>query len=524
MATNDLPPSALAPSWVKLGIAALTLLVLYAPFAAKPVHIDDANFLMLAEGAARDPWRPHSIQINWSGVTEPAYAILANPPGIAWYLMPVRNAPEWVQHLWMLPWLALGAWGCARLVREYVPGREFAGCLFLLTCPVIVIAAHALTPDLPLFACATAGIGGFVTSAPARRGKFALLAGCAALFRYSGGTVIPLLVLIGWRRSRWRGAVVALMSAVPLAALAGHDLHAYGQVHFLATFFAQNDLDKKSIADVLGNPVAGIAMLGGAGVLPILVWRREAVAAACLGAGLGVNAAWFSGQSTTGAVATVLSTAAGGAALSLAMAPRVRNPELSAWAIGGALFFFTVRFAATRYWAAFVPAVGLLALRNAAHSRRWIAFGITANVAASFLLAVDDQNHALALKNSARRVAQMGVGNFSGHWGWQHYLEAAGWTPLERGGDPASIHARSSAATQQPPREDACLKLVERFTAEDRWWGPRLHAPYAQASYHAGGNRRYAPWTFSNEPYNITAIYWRCRTDSTRSADGGASP
>lgn len=64
----------------RIGMALCLFSTLYLPFAAKPVHIDDANFLMLAEGAARDPWRPQNIEINWSGKTEPAFDILANPP------------------------------------------------------------------------------------------------------------------------------------------------------------------------------------------------------------------------------------------------------------------------------------------------------------------------------------------------------------------------------------------------------------------------------------------------------------
>ncbi len=51
---------------------------LVRPFLGKPVHVDDANFLRLAESAARDPW-PHDIQINWMGKTEGAFDALSNP-------------------------------------------------------------------------------------------------------------------------------------------------------------------------------------------------------------------------------------------------------------------------------------------------------------------------------------------------------------------------------------------------------------------------------------------------------------
>ena len=507
---RSLEPRVLVPPSVTktlIGVAIWAMLAV--PFLSKPIHVDDANFLMLAEGAALDPWRPHNIRINWSGVVEPAYDILSNPPGIAWFLAPVRNQSEPVMHLWMMLWLLPAIWGCHRLGRVYTDGHAYIAAIYLLTCPVIVLASQALTPDLPMFACTVAGVGGFVTVRQ-RAWLFALLAGCAALFRYSGITVIPMLVLIGLVRGGWRMAAVALLAALPILALFLHDWHAYGEVHLQSVFAWQNDPAKKSLARGFGNLVAGMAMLGGAAVLPVLVWRRESIAGAILGAALGFNAAYFSGLTLAGTIPTVLFTAAGGAAIALAAAPQVRELTLSVWALGGTIFFFITRFAAARYWAAFLPGVGLLAIRNAQQSRRWLITGIAVNIALSLAMAVDDQNHARAQKTAALKVAEYGTGNFSGHWGWQHYLERAGWVPMERDGSPEQFHARSRAASQQLPNRSSCLELIERFHVSDSWPGPRLYAPFGEANYHAAGGTRFVPWTLSNEPYEVISLYRRC--------------
>ena len=498
--------------WRRIGIAAGLFAILYVPFAAKPVHIDDANFLMLAEGAARDPWRPHNLTINWSGTTEPAFDILANPPGIAWYLAPVRHSPEWVLHLWMLPWLALGGWGCWRLGMDFAGGSGFLAAVYLLTCPVVVISTHALTPDLPVFACMSAGIAGFYAF-PRLRAPFALLAGCTALFRYSGCTVVPLLILIGWQRQSWRGVALAFLSAVPIALLVLHDLDAYNRVHLLAMFSSQND-SQKTVVDSIHNMIAGIAMLGGAAVLPVLVWRRESIIGAIIGAAVGLDAAWLTGLTVNQTIPAVLSTAAGAAALSLAFAPRTRDPILSVWALGGAAFFFVVRFAATRYWAAFFPAVGLLAFRNAQRSKSWLTAGIAMNTLISFGVAVDDQNLAQAYRDAAKEVASRGTGTFSGHWGWQHYLEKAGWTPIERNGQPGALHAIPVYGDAQLPDPSVCLRLVDRFSMPDRWPGPRVYSRHDRAFYHAGGGGSYAPWTLSDEPYDVISVYRRCDTET----------
>src|SRR5262249_57370341 len=100
------------------------------------------------------------------------------------------------------------------------------------TSPVFVLAAQSLTPDLPLVACAVAGVGGF--AAAKDRGRacgWALVAGCAVLFKYSGLCLLPLVVLLGVQRGRWRES---LLVALPALLLFLHDLQAYGQIHAFA--------------------------------------------------------------------------------------------------------------------------------------------------------------------------------------------------------------------------------------------------------------------------------------------------
>jgi hypothetical protein len=273
---------------------------------------------------------------------------------------------------------------------------------------------------------------------------------------------------------------------------------------------SQNDPEHKTAFDAVHNWIAGLAMLGAAGILPILVWRRESLAGAFAGGLIGLQAAWFSGLNASQTGGTIMATAAGGAALSLALTAATRELFLSTWALGGSAFFLTVRFAATRYWAAFIPAVGLLALRNARDSHGWTMLGVACNVALALGIAIDDQNQARAYQSAALRVADYGPGTFSGHWGWQHYLERAGWVPLERGETPGRMHVIATHADVQLPDPDVCLTLVERFSLPDRWPGPRTYSWLNRAFYHAGGRGLYLPWTISAEPYDVVSVYERC--------------
>ena len=171
----------------------LLALGLVAPFVDKPPHIDDPNFLVLARGAALDPWRPHDILINWQGTTERAFDVLSNPPGVAWWLAPWVDAPIEVLHLVMWPWLLLVAWGAARL-GEALVGEAEGAAMLLLTSPILLLAAQALTPDLPLAACALAGLGGFLT---AGRGAWAFALPLHPLAALGVGALLAIVGQLG---------------------------------------------------------------------------------------------------------------------------------------------------------------------------------------------------------------------------------------------------------------------------------------------------------------------------------------
>ena len=489
-------------------LGALLPLAVVLLFVTKPVHVDDANFLVLAEGAAADFWRPHAIDINWQGTTERAFDVLSNPPGIGWWLAPVHDSAVWVQHLWMLPWWLLVFFGAARLGRHFLDDAP-AGLLLLGTAPVVLLAGQALTPDLPLYACTLAGVGGFLT---ARRHAwaFALLAGAAVLFRYSGLCLVPLLLLAGWQRKRLPHALAA---AVPLALLALHDLHAYGQVHLVAMGSFQSV--SNTGYDLFRKGAAALAMLGGVGLLPILSARRGGGRfGGLVGAVVGVPAAILSEQGGVGFVMTVLCCMAGGMAV---FAHRWRHAEdrfLTCWLLGGLLFLLTLRFNAARYWLPFVAAPILAAARFGL-SDRLLGAAVGANLLLAVGLSWDDAAMARAHEDAAERIGP-GPGTFAGHWGWQHHLEAQGWTPLEDDGEPAARHAVALAPWPQQPAESACLEEVERFSLPDAFPGPRSHTGEGFANLHAyvvAGDppiETYAPWSFSSEPYDTVVLYARC--------------
>ncbi|MCB9765879.1 MAG: hypothetical protein H6739_39260 [Alphaproteobacteria bacterium] len=503
-------------------VSALLCFGLVLPFVGKPVHVDDANFLVLAEGAAADPWRPHAVTINWQGTTERAFDVLSNPPGVAWWLAPVVDAPVAWQHLWMLPWLALALFGAWRLGRAFA-GDGVAGLLVLGTAPVVALAAQSLTPDLPLLACALAGVGGFLTS-PKRAWAWALVAGAAALFRYSGVCLIPLLLFAGWQRGRLRAAA---LSAAPLAALLLHDLAAYGEVHLLAMTGFQSV--SNTPREVLRKGIAALAMLGGVGVLPLLAPGRRGALGALAGAALGLVGAWISGHDGAQAAATVAFTAAGGAAFGSLRLSRPEDRLLAAWTVGGFMFLLTLRFTAARYWLPFLAGPALAALRAGVGPRR-LAAAIAVNALVALGVSFDDLEMARGWQRVAAEVSARGSGQFAGHWGWQRAMEAAGWRALEEGEVPTGLFAVAWAPWPQEPGAAACLVPVDQWVIEDRFFGPRVHTAAGAANVHAfvvaglPPTETYAPWTLSDEPYDRVSLYRPCGAALEGPAETGQNP
>lgn len=493
------------------------LLLLCLPFLGKPVHIDDANFLRLAEGASQDVWRPHAIAINWQGNTEPALAVLSNPPGIGWWLAPVVGAPVYLQHLWMLCWLPLAVWGAGKLGATFC-GRAGLAAALLVGSPIGLLAAQALTPDLPLLACTLAGAGGLTAARPGHRWPWALLMGAAALFRYSGVALIPLAAAWPALHRDPRGALrCGLAAALPIGLLALHDLHAYGQVHLLAMVGFQGV--SGTAHDTGRKLVAALAMLGGAAALPLLSTHRRAAVGAVIGAALGAAAAASSGHAGPALLGTVAFTAAGGASLAAGASGRDRLSIWSAlWLVGGLVFLLRLRFTAARYWLPFFAPAILVPLRAAPLRQAQAAAAVT--LALSVALSIDDLELARAQRDLAAQViaAAPEPGWIAGHWGWQHHLEAAGWSPLEEDTPlpPGQLLAVSADAWPQEAGS-GCQETLLTAAAPDRWPGPRVHTAEGAANLHAfliasdPPTETYAPWGFGTDPLDVATLLRGCR-------------
>jgi len=501
-----------------LRLSLLLLIGLFLPFAEKPVHIDDANFLAMARQAAENPWKPHDFMINWQGSTESALQVLSNPPGIALWLAPVSSASVLWLHLWMLPWLILAAWGAARLGAR-IAGQPAAATLLIVGAPISMIATQALTPDLPLLALTLAGMAGLIDSDESmeKRWPAALMLGLTVWFRYSGIVLIPLAFLWAWLHRDRRAAIrLGAAASLPLLVLVGHDLLAYESIHLLSMVDFQSTANGPG--SIAHKAIATLAALGGAAALPILALSRprRALAGAITGGLLGFAVGTSFGQTATPLLATVMFSAAGGA--SLAGAARLEDQLdrfLWAWLGMGLIFLLGLRFSASRYLIPFFAPALLLSLRHA--PRPLVGLAAAGGIIIGLGISADDLDLAQVQERAAARASATGEGRIAGHWGFQHHLLEQGWIDIEEDETlpPATWMAISKSAWPQLP-SNTCWDFMEVIPMADPNPGLRVMTAAGGANLHgnmlAGSPPQpvFAPWSLGSDPQDHLTIRRTC--------------
>ena len=458
-------------------------------FIYKPIHIDEANFLALTQGTFS---APHNIWINWQGKTERAFDVLSNPPGIAWYLWPLRHHdPVWMR-VWMMPWILVLLWGVRTLAKNFKIQPDVLLLLTLFS-PMVFVSIGSVMPDVPLLALYILGIAKVMSSK--HKSLWAMVGGCSSLFRYSGLTFIPLVFLLGLRESPQKALRYTIFASVPFVLLFLNDVYSYGGSHFLHMISFQ----QSESSSWLSKFPALMGMLSGGLLFPLIPKTQKDLwfYAVALGISVGFiqvyQAPWYNVIWVSGGISLLLNT--------------VRNKGentrfLFFWTFGALIFLLQLRFVATRYWLPFFIPILICVVQRAKYWERH--FLIIWGMILSFSLAIDDYGFAKAHKEAVDFVSKKEKGLFAGHWGWQYYLERQGWRSVEAdqtlpvGGWFARIN------TAWPQEVQGCRVLEAEKKIEGHGW-IRGHTFRGKANLHAShlsdGQVVLVPWSFSQESY-----------------------
>ncbi|HEU5248374.1 MAG TPA: glycosyltransferase family 39 protein [Thermoanaerobaculia bacterium] len=463
-------------------VAVLTAAALL-PFADKAFHIDDPLFLKAAEQIQSKPLDFYGFNVNWYGIEQPMSMVTKNPPLASYFLAVAAAVAGWseiaLHTAFLLPAVAaaLGTWTLARRLTA----RPAVAALAAVATPAFLVSSTNLMCDTMLVAFWVWAVERWMRGIETRRAGTLILAGAlmaaAALTKYFGIALLPLLLVYGLARTR-RPGVWALALLIPVAALVLYQVwtkDAYGR-----GLLADAAAYARSVRPHGGSPphwkfFVGLSFTGGclasAAFLAPWLWSGPALAVGgllCVAA----TALLSTIQATRHwppelTVQLVVFATAGAAVLALGLLDLVRFRDANAlllflWIAG--TFVFAVFFNWSTNVRSLLPAapvVGLLVARRV-EARAPAARLILAPLALAALLALGvaraDAAHAGTARVAASRiVADGGSGTlwFEGHWGFQRYMERAGARPLDvrshvRPGDRIAVPANNTNLLSLP--------------------------------------------------------------------------
>lgn len=433
-------------------LAAAAVALLLMPFAGKAYHVDDTLFLDAARQIRKTPLAPYAFEVNWGGTPGPMWAVTQNPPLNAYLLAAVQAVAGEGEVAAHVVYAALAA-ACVALfvlvARRFTAHPLLAAALAAAS-PAFFVSATSVMGDVPLLLAWLAGVLFLLRAA--ERGRPALLwwaglaATAAAMTKYFGLALAPLLAAAWWLRTRRFTIHLAALALPVLAVLlwGAYSVEQWGSFHPLGTVghaALYSEVRRTAAADT-------IVFLAGALFWPVLLapaaarLSRTLLAAAILLAAALAALALGPVPAGTRALWIVLLVAGSGLALLLVEAWRARPDAdghlVALWAFGTLAFsaFVNWSVAARVILPAALPASILFArwIESRPSPGRWVRaawLAVPPTAALSLLLAAADARHAGASRAFAERATRdaraAGVRLlFSGHWGFQHYMERGG--------------------------------------------------------------------------------------------------
>jgi hypothetical protein len=491
-AKSNLPTQAILPTgpaflsnWSSLHsylfLSAVTILI-FLPFSGGAFHVDDTLFLFAAKQIVKHPLDPYGFQLIWNTSAQRMSDITENPPLACYYSALVGTIAGWSERVlhfgFLLPALAV-VLGTYRLARRCTRFPLLAALGVLLT-PGFLVSANSVMCDTMMVAlwvwAVILWVEGLEPFRPWHLLAASLLIAASALTKYYGLALIPLLTAHSLLRLRRIGWWLAFL-LIPVLSVIGYelwtaDLYGQGMISGAAEFAArQREIQQGS---TLSHAVISLSFAGGCAITALtlapLLWTRKKILAGAFFSAIAALALTFNwidiGTRVGGTISAqsvrenwlviapqlTLCILSGVSILALAIAEaraNRKNPEswlLALWVVGTLVFAGFVNWTVNaRSVVPLIPAAGILIARRFDHTpyfftKRRLAAGAAGGLALagllSFVVLRSDVNWANSAREAANQVyqqtrAERGTVYFMGHWGFQYYMEALGFTPAD---------------------------------------------------------------------------------------------
>ncbi|MBI4423802.1 MAG: glycosyltransferase family 39 protein [Elusimicrobia bacterium] len=441
--------------WLGAAVVVAFQLAFSVAFSGKAVHLDEPAYLAIAGQILRDPWRPMAFEKFWTGRRVSASRMAPNPPAAGYLLAPVlalSGGNERVMRLLLAGFDAAAALFLYLVAARFLK-RPLLPTLAVLAGPGWLVTIPSFLPEKWLAAFGFAALYAAARGDPARPDRWwwaaAALSASAALFKYTGA-VFPAACAALLAARGAPPARVAAWLGLALAPSAAHLLSGVLEPERLRGVATS----VSAAAGTAPSHHARALLAFASGSVPaVLVWawwgpvpRRALAAAAAAGAALFLPA--FDLAPAT-AADRLLGLALGAGAAAAVVNAAFRRAGDEGWPLWSTLAGLSLFLQAFAYWSvaarfstfaaaglALALAAKLEASQPPRKARALAWAGFLASLSLGLPAAATDAAYANASRDAARELAAPAVDAgrpvwFTGHWGLQHYMEAAGARPIE---------------------------------------------------------------------------------------------
>lgn len=517
-----------AHPWFPLAFLTVATLLLLLPFLNKPFHIDDPLFVWTAKNITQKPLAAYDFDVNWYVHRRPMPEVMQNPPLFAYYLAPFGAAfsfSEPVLHSAVFLVAMISVAGIYLLAKRFCD-RPFLAALLCILSPTFLVSSTQVMCDTMLVALWVWALWLWIRGIDQQRFALllvaSLLAGTAALTKYFGAALLPLMALYAVLTPPrlWRTILPLLL---PVAMIAGYEW--LTKVQYGAGLFsgAAAYTTEKSLIDaskVLASVISGTVFVGGC-LFPI--WLLAIMYRPKLGLWLlfGVFVLSQALLILNGFVPTLgvrdargirwpllltssVLMSGGLYILSLPMIDLWRRRDLDSLVLACSLFG-TFLFVTCVNWTVnarvllpLLPAAAILFIRvelptpGSTRLALWsLGGGLVASAILTLSIADADHRFAECDREAARKLLAEYRDHeaplyFSGHWGFQYYMEEGGAQAVDARKDrfePNQILICAFSNVNFFFLPDSVARLVERREFPVNAWIATMSTPKSAGFY-----------------------------------------
>lgn len=520
-----------------------TFLALQLPFVSTAFRLDEPTIIRIGQQAERSPADPYGFQLNWLGLDEDAFHVLANPPAVPLWLAAAGRTFGWSEtslHVSMLPFGVLALLGIWILAGELGADRRAAALLTAVS-PAFFLGSQVVMPDVAMLAMMNLAVGLALRYRRTGSGLAAaagMLCGFLAPVAKYNGVIAGAVVGVIWILSKERRKGLFLLAVAPALGLAAWSLWSlavYGRAHVLV----MAEFEGEGVTNIFSAMVAyvGLAILPLAAAFPRSPSpgsRRILNAVTLAGFALMWAGAWaILGFGPWAALAYGFSAAVafryGMIGLELAAGwLRTRDLDglvLIAWVGIGVWFQFGLLFSSARYLLPLLPPAVLLVLRARLIDSRspWFRGAVVVSAALSLAIAIGDARLANLSRDFVRdvvvpeRAKHDGRFFFDGHWGFQYYCEEAGgrglnfWKQEKWRDDDFVAIAMNPFPEHTRPQAGRGIRFESQVWKLSPHWPVRTIDCAVPANFYGPGLRQCRgpalPWGFATGPSDTFELF-----------------